>query len=109
MTYIGPVYDLGDGTRLHDIDAGCGTCGKRLAEVIHDPSAQWNAGATVCVDCGTAAPAYHASVTAHHVNIQPSKQAPGKCLAVCRCGRLSMITTREHAQQWADKHLQQAA
>lgn len=111
MTYIerlGPIFDL-MGVRLQDLNAGCPRCGKRVSEVIDDTTGQWNIGQVVCVDCGTAAPAYHASVTVHEVAVMPSKQAPGKVLAVCRCGRMSMITSRENAQLWADKHLEQAA
>jgi hypothetical protein len=56
--YIGGVYDLGDGTRLHDVQRHCWTCGKRLAEVVHDPAGCWRHGDFVCIDCGeTYAPA----------------------------------------------------
>lgn len=48
----GPVYDLGDGTRLQDLDGGCPPCGKRLAEVVHDPANVWRQGQVVCIDCG---------------------------------------------------------
>lgn len=48
----GPAYDLGDGTRLQDLDAACATCGKRLCEVIHDPTGVWRHGQIVCLDCG---------------------------------------------------------
>lgn len=102
---IGPIYTLDDSTRLQDVDSACGRCTKRLAVVLHDPHGCWPQGRLVCIDCGTLAPTY----TAHRVKVQPSKQAPGKALAVCRCGRMSMITSRENAQMWADKHLEQAA
>lgn len=46
------VYDLGDGTRLIDLDAGCTACGKKLSEVVHDPSGVWRQGQIVCLDCG---------------------------------------------------------
>lgn len=52
MRRRGPIYDLGDGMRLQDLDGGCTTCGKRLAEVIHDPEHCWAAGWVVCIDCG---------------------------------------------------------
>lgn len=53
---LGPIYDLGHGLRLQDIDAGCGTCGKRLAIVIHDPLGCWPQGRVVCLDCGELVP-----------------------------------------------------
>lgn len=49
--YRGAVYEL-DGLKLHDIDAGCWVCGKRLAEVIFDPTYIWRLGDFVCIDCG---------------------------------------------------------
>lgn len=56
--YIGAMYDLGDGTKLHDVSRHCWGCGKRLAEVVHDPAGCWRQGDFVCIDCGaTYAPA----------------------------------------------------
>lgn len=55
MRRIGPIYELLGGLRLQDVDAGCGQCGKRLAEVIHDPSNCWPTGRLVCIDCGSLA------------------------------------------------------
>lgn len=55
LSHLTKAYDLGDGTVLQDVDAGCGRCGKRLAEVIHDPTGQWPTSSLVCVDCGTRA------------------------------------------------------
>jgi len=52
--HIGGVYTLEDGTKLHDVRARCWTCGKRLAEVLHDPHGCWRTGDFVCLDCGTA-------------------------------------------------------
>jgi hypothetical protein len=49
---LGQPYDLGDGTRLIDLDAACSGCGKRLAEVLHDSTGVWHAGQVVCLDCG---------------------------------------------------------
>lgn len=51
MTLLGRVYDL-DGLVLQDVDAGCGRCGKRLAEVINDPTRRYPTGRLVCIDCG---------------------------------------------------------
>lgn len=50
--YIGGVYTMLDGTKLHDIRAHCWDCGKRLAEVIHDPTGCWRHGDFACIDCG---------------------------------------------------------
>lgn len=52
---IGPIYTLLDQLRMQDVDAACSVCGKRVAEVIHDPYGQWNTGQMVCLDCGTVA------------------------------------------------------
>jgi hypothetical protein len=109
MRHLGPIYDLDDGTRLQDIDAGCGSCGKRLCEVVHDPHNVWRAGQIVCLDEGITAPVYVNVHPAHTIRIVPSKRAPGKFIAVCTCRRFSMITSRENAQKWATKHSQAAA
>jgi len=98
---IGPIYDLGDGVRLQDIDAGCGSCGKRLAEVIHDPSLTWAEGAWVCIDCGTVARKEREPVA-----IKPSYRAPGLRVACCTlCTWTSMPTSLDKAAVAAQKHL----
>lgn len=54
MKTLGRVYDL-DGLVLQDVDAGCSRCGKRLAEVINDPTRVYPTGRLVCIDCGSLA------------------------------------------------------
>lgn len=49
--YAGPVYTLEDGTQLRDVTRHC-RCGKRLAEVHHDPAGVWRSGLLACLDCG---------------------------------------------------------
>lgn len=51
-SYLGPIYTLDDGTRLRDVRANCKTCGKRLAELHHDPTGTYTAGCLLCLDCG---------------------------------------------------------
>ena len=103
MRRIGPAYDLPLGLRLQDVDGGCGACGKRLAEVIHDAGAQWNAGQVVCIDCGTVAPAYDNPVL---VPLRSSWRAPGKHVAACTlCPYVSMPSTLTKAAEWAEQHL----
>lgn len=51
-TYLGPIYTLDDQTRLRDVRANCDDCGKRLAEVHHDPTGVWAPGCLACLDCG---------------------------------------------------------
>jgi hypothetical protein len=80
---LGPIYDLGNGLRLQDLDGGCGSCGKRLAEVIHDPTACWRSGAVVCIDCGTVATQ----------PIVKSYRAPGLRVAECLLCRWTSLPT----------------
>ena len=106
---LGPIYDLPDGIRLQDLDGGCGTCGKRLAEVVHDSSARWNAGQIICVDCGTLARLPQPTRPTHDVRVKPSRRAPGLYVAVCTCHRFSMVAHRAYVEQWASRHQQEAA
>jgi hypothetical protein len=102
MRRIGPIYDL-LGIRLQDVDAGCGACGKRLAEVIDDTTGQWNRGQHVCVDCGTAAPAYAKKTP---WTLRQSWRAPGQVVAACQlCSYVSMPSSLTKAAQWAEQHL----
>lgn len=98
----GAAYTLDDGLRLWDHDSGCGKCGKRLAEVLHDPSTRWNAGQLVCIDCGTVAPTW---VNPEHTVRIVSTRPPVRRVALCSCHRSSLPTTTEKAQEWANKHL----
>lgn len=50
--YLGPIYTLDDSTRLRDTTRRCRDCGKRLAEVHHDPAGVWRPGSLACLDCG---------------------------------------------------------
>jgi hypothetical protein len=98
----GAAYTLPDGLRLWDHDSGCGQCGKRLAEVVHDPTNQWNAGRVVCIDCGTVAPAYDKPKTA----VLRSRVASGKHVAACQlCSYMSMPTDLARAYEYAAQHL----
>lgn len=101
MRRIGPVYNLLDGLRLQDVDGGCPTCGKRLAECIHDPSMQWNAGQIVCIDCGTTV----RIPTTPTVRLKPSWRASGLFLAGCSCGWYSMPLTKAEAERFGANHL----
>jgi transcription initiation factor TFIIIB Brf1 subunit/transcription initiation factor TFIIB len=103
MRRIGAIYDLEPGLRLWDVDAGCGACGKRLAEVVEDVSGQWRAGQHVCIDCGTVAPA---SDKPRPVAMRPSWRAPGLHVAACQlCRYTSMPTTLDKAAEFAQAHL----
>ena len=51
MRTRGRVYDL-DGLVLQDVEAGCGRCGKLLAEVVSDATRRYPTGRLVCIDCG---------------------------------------------------------
>lgn len=99
---LGPIITLADGLRIQDLAGGCGRCSKRLAEVIHDPTSTWNEGQVVCLDCSYIAPP--TVRPDHHVQVMPAKSAPSKRIGVCRCGRVSMITTARKAAEWAEKH-----
>jgi hypothetical protein len=99
---IGPIYDL-LGIRLQDVEAGCGQCSKRLAEVIDDTTGQWHTGQLVCIDCGTVAPAYDSPA---QYKLRTSWRAPGKHVAACQlCPYVSMPTTLAKAAEWAEQHL----
>lgn len=99
IKYLGPIYSLEDGSRFQDIDAGCGTCGKRLAEVVHDPSGQWNVEDVVCLDCGTIA-------NLRPFELKASTKVPGRRVAVCMlCPYVSMPTDGDKAAEIALAHL----
>jgi hypothetical protein len=93
---LGPIYDLEDGLRLQDIDAACGACGKRLAEVIWDPTpSAWRTGAVVCIDCNQEA-------TQH---VEKSYRAPGRRVAECRlCSWTSLPVDSASAVRLAVQH-----
>ena len=98
----GPEYDL-LGLRLVDVDLGCGVCGKRLAEIIHDADGNLPAGRLYCVDCATLAPAYDRPAS---VAMRPSWRAPGLHVAACQlCTYTSMPTTLDKAAEFAQAHL----
>lgn len=102
LRVLGPVYDLDDGLRLQDVDAGCGFCGKRLALVIHDPSGSWRQMALVCIDCGRESHTEQGPMA-----IQSSYRAPGKRIACCRlCKWTSMPTSLQGAAGAAQQHLE---
>jgi transcription initiation factor TFIIIB Brf1 subunit/transcription initiation factor TFIIB len=102
---IGPIYDLHPGLRLWDVEAGCGACSKRLAEVVEDVSGQWLAGQLVCIDCGTVAPAYDKTERPPW-RLRTSWRAPGKHVAACQlCPYVSMPSSLEKAAEWAEQHL----
>lgn len=95
---IGPVYDL-LGIRLQDVDGGCGSCGKRLAEVIEDTTSQWNRGDIVCINCGE-----RANLAPYE--IRSSWKVPGKRVAACQlCSYVSLPTDGDRAAQFALQHL----
>lgn len=110
MTRIGPIYDL-LGIRLQDLNAGCGTCGKRLAEVISDLTGEWNVGQVVCIDCGTVAP----TIEEKAWTVEASWRAPGLRVAVCQLCRYTstpadLATAARFAQEHQDaKHSQVAS
>lgn len=98
LPLLGPIYDLGDGTRLQDLDGGCPTCGKRLAEVVFDPGMTWNRGAVVCIDCGV-------EVRTAPYEIKPSTRVPGRRVAVCQlCPYISMPAEGLKALEFAQQH-----
>ncbi len=102
MRHLGPIYDLEPGLRLWDLDAGCGACGKRLAEVVEAVSGQWRQGAHVCIDCGTVAPVHDSPAP---YRLRTSWRAPGKHVAHCQlCPYVSMPTTLAKAAEWAEQH-----
>ncbi len=115
MRVLGPIYELDDRTRLQDVDAGCGTCGKRLARVIHDPRGNWPQGRLVCIDCGTLAPEYAPPLERALFRLVPSYRAPGHRLACCTlCKWNSGPLTAAEAlrfglQHLSSKHPEQAA
>jgi hypothetical protein len=99
---IGPAYDLA-GTRLQDLDLGCPHCGKRLAEVLDDATMQWNAGQTICIDCGVAV---HVPREKRQWVLRGSWRAPGLHVAACQlCRYTSMPTTLDRAAEFAQAHL----
>jgi hypothetical protein len=103
MRRIGPAYDL-LGTRLQDVDAGCGHCGKRLAEVIDDTTGQWNTGQHVCIDCGQATRI--PSLPSEPYALKPSYRAPGLRVACCQlCRWTSLPAPLEKAADLATRHL----
>lgn len=104
LGFLGPIYDLGDGTRLQDLDGGCNTCGKRLSVVVHDPFLRWNAGQIVCIDCGTVA----RRPSAHEVKVGPFYK-PGLVVARCSCKWSSLPGTRSEVGVRVNKHREQAA
>ena len=100
MRRLGPIYDLEDGTRLQDLDGACKHCGKRLAEVHHDPHGCWRTSAIVCIDCGN---------EDHSYDVKPSYVAPGKRVAECRlCSWRSMPMTGRRAAEMALQHLRRS-
>lgn len=101
MKRLGPIYDLEDGTRLQDLDGGCGSCGKRLAEVVSDPHGQWNHGWIVCIDCGRV----HDD-SEHRINIKRFYRG-GLSIAFCSCNQRSLPGARSTVEQWAKAHQQQ--
>lgn len=106
IRYLGPVYSLDDGSRFQDLDAGCPTCGKRVCEVVHDASDQWNAGQIVCLDCATTATLPAEEKPRQPVILRPSWRAPGLRVACCTlCPHSSMPLPMDRAAQWAVKHL----
>ncbi len=95
---LGPIYDLGDGSRFQDLDLGCPYCGKRLAEVVFDPGYTWRSGTIVCLDEGI-------EVRATPYLVKPSHKAPGKRVAVCQlCPYISMPTDGLKALEFAQQH-----
>ena len=101
VPYVGPVYSLLDGLKLHDIDAGCPNCGKRLAEVVNDPTWQWNRGQIVCIDCGQTVRLPRTPT----IRIRPSWRASGLYLAGCTCGWYSMPVAKAKAEEFGANHL----
>jgi hypothetical protein len=103
---LGPIYDLDDGLRLQDLDASCRQCYKRLAEVIHDPSGQWNTQDVVCIDCGTTATLPTEEKPRQPVVLRRSWRSAGLRVACCTlCPHTSMPLPMDRAAQWAVKHL----
>lgn len=105
LRVIGPIYTLDDQTRLQDVDAGCGTCGKRLAICIHDPHGCWPQGQLVCIDCGTLAP----TPSAHEITIRQYYRS-GLVIGFCSCRRWrSNAGSRVKVGLEFNRHLEAAA
>lgn len=106
---IGPIYDLEDGLRLQDLDLACGTCYKRLAEVVHDPENRWHPENVVCIDCGTLARLPVPEKAPRQVRLNQSWRAPGLRVAACTlCPRFSTPLPAQQAATWAARHLAEA-
>lgn len=105
IPYVGPEYDLLE-LRLRDVDAGCGRCGKRLAECIHDPEMRWTRGQLVCIDCGEVATLPAKATVQSPVRINASWRSPGLRVACCTlCPWTSMPLVADVAVKRAQEHL----
>lgn len=104
MRRIGPAYDLFDGVRIQDVGGACHQCGKRLAEVIHDPRCEWRTGVLVCIDCAT----IDENTPRHRVDIKPYFRGGGKWIAFCSCGHSSIAGNLDKTKTWAREHRAQA-